>query len=104
MWVADIYSHTARGATGFSTACMCPYSVTSLNFALPFSAKHRREHDSVRNGLRLYVRVSEKGADSGLRCAVPLACELSPPSLQAPGGRLNGSVWIPPYRPVAPAC
>ncbi len=55
-------------------------------------------------GLSLYVRVSGKGADSGLSCAVTLAYELSSPSLQAPGGRLNGSVWPSPYRPVAPAC
>jgi hypothetical protein len=49
----------------------------------------------------LYVRVSRKRADSKPSCAVTLAYELSPSSSQAPGGRLNGSVWSSPYRHVA---
>ena len=32
-----------------------------------------------------------------------LACELSPLSLQAPGGRLNGSVWIPSIQTCRPS-
>src|SRR5215469_10990988 len=50
------------------------------------------------------VRVMGKGSDGGLSCAPRLAYEPSLPSSQAPGGRLDGSVWPSPYRHVAPAC